>query len=103
LNWYRDLIVLADEVVVVSTGGYAASKMQTRNVWMVKRTLAAHGRALAAWDGSTGGTGNCMRVINKVQLPFTNVWMQYFEQSVQQDDPPGAPAQRIDARGKRAA
>lgn len=55
-DYYEWLLERADEVVVVSPGGYAAYKMQVRNKWMVD-----HANALVSvWDGSPGGTGNCM-------------------------------------------
>jgi len=53
---YRSLIKLATERVVVNEGGYAAWKMQTRNEWMVDRC----DQLIAVWDGSPGGTGNCV-------------------------------------------
>lgn len=53
---YQKLIKLASERVVVSPGGYSAHKMQIRNQWMVDRCDIL----LAVWDGSTGGTGNCV-------------------------------------------
>jgi uncharacterized phage-like protein YoqJ len=54
---YRGLLGLARNVVVVSEGGYAAWKMQKRNEWMVDNC----DRLLAVWDGSDGGTANCVR------------------------------------------
>jgi len=47
---------LADGVVVVSEGGYSARNMQRRNEWMVDHS----DKVLAVWDGSNGGTGNCV-------------------------------------------
>jgi uncharacterized phage-like protein YoqJ len=46
----------ADLVVDVSPDPYAAWKMQTRNIWMVDRA----DRVLAVWDGTPGGTTNCV-------------------------------------------
>lgn len=37
--------------------GYAAYKMQLRNEWMTDRCDLL----LAVWDGSAGGTGNCVK------------------------------------------
>lgn len=53
---YHQLIKLASERVVVSPGGYSAHKMQIRNQWMVDHCDIL----LAVWDGSAGGTGNCV-------------------------------------------
>jgi hypothetical protein len=53
---YRRLLDRAAEVVHVCPPGYAAAKMQTRNEWMVDRCDLL----LALWDGSPGGTANCV-------------------------------------------
>lgn len=58
---YRKLIAAADEIVVVSEGGYAPAKMFARNIWMVD-----HCDAIAAvWDGSLGGTAHCVAYADK--------------------------------------
>jgi uncharacterized phage-like protein YoqJ len=54
---FNTLIKLASEVVIVSEGGYAAYKMQIRNEWMVDRC----DKLIAIWDGTPGGTGNCVK------------------------------------------
>jgi uncharacterized phage-like protein YoqJ len=53
---YRKLLDKAAEVVIVSEGGYSPEKMQTRNIWMTDRC----NKLIAIWDGSKGGTGNCV-------------------------------------------
>lgn len=53
---YNKLIKLASEVTIVSDGEYSANKMQIRNEWMVDRS----DQLIAIWDGSAGGTGNCV-------------------------------------------
>lgn len=55
-EYYRWLLSCADEVKIVSEGGYSAYKMQIRNQWMVNNS----GLLIAVWDGSEGGTGNCV-------------------------------------------
>lgn len=55
-RFYDWLLERADDVVVVSKGDYAAYKMQVRNEWMVDHCDVL----LAVWDGSNGGTGNCV-------------------------------------------
>lgn len=52
----------AKEVVVVCDGGYSAAKMQIRNQWMVDRC----NKLIAVWDGTSGGTGNCVAYANKL-------------------------------------
>lgn len=56
-KYYEWLLERADDVVVVSPGGYSAAKMQVRNEWMVDNC----DHLVAVWDGSEGGTGNCVR------------------------------------------
>jgi uncharacterized phage-like protein YoqJ len=53
---YQSLLQKASEKIVVCEGGYSAYKMQLRNEWMVNHCDIL----LAVWDGSKGGTGNCV-------------------------------------------
>jgi uncharacterized phage-like protein YoqJ len=53
---YNKLIKLASEKVIVSDGEYSAHKMQVRNEWMINNC----DQVIAVWDGSSGGTGNCV-------------------------------------------
>lgn len=59
---YQSLLECADDVVVVCSGGYAPEKMQQRNKWMVDNCT----RLFAVWDGSLGGTANCVRYAERV-------------------------------------
>jgi len=57
---FTEILAKCDEVVYVSDPGYAAWKMQKRNVWMVDQ-VGKDGIVLAVWDGSqSGGTFNCV-------------------------------------------
>jgi uncharacterized phage-like protein YoqJ len=58
---YLKLIYYA-QVEVICQGFYAAWKMQKRNEWMVDRCDLL----IAVWDGSKGGTGNCVEYARKV-------------------------------------
>lgn len=49
-------------VKIVCEGGYAAWKMQKRNEWMVDNCDIL----VAVWDGTPGGTGNCVAYAKKV-------------------------------------
>lgn len=69
---YERLLSKASEVIVVSPGGYASFKMQKRNEWLVDHSELL----IACWDGSDGGTGNCVkyaekmgREIHRLELP----------------------------------
>lgn len=72
---YRHLMRLAADVVVVSMGSYSAEKMQVRNEWMVDNSQGV----LALWNGTPGGTANCVRYAKKVSKPIFNVWPGWEE------------------------
>lgn len=58
--WQR-IIDAADEVVYVSEEDYKPYLMQKRNEWMVDKA----DYVIAVWDGSNGGTGNCIKYAQK--------------------------------------
>ena len=58
---YKNLILRSEKVVTVCEGGYAAFKMQMRNCAMIDRLLNEEDRLVSCWDGSPGGTGNCVQ------------------------------------------
>jgi len=60
---YHKLLKLASEVVIISPGGYSHDKMQIRNQWMVDHC----DKLIAVWDGSSGGTGNCVGYAKSVK------------------------------------
>lgn len=61
-KFYRDIVERCSQTVIVSPGEYSGYKMQVRNEWMVDNCDLL----IAAWDGSVGGTGNCVRYAEKV-------------------------------------
>lgn len=67
---YRKLLDRAKYVKIISPGGYAPEKMHVRNEWMVHRC----DRLCALWDGSPGGTANCVRYAEKRKRPVDYVW-----------------------------
>lgn len=76
---YKKIISRADDVRYICDPGYAPWKMQRRNEWMVDHS---HG-VIALWDGSEGGTGNCIRYAQKVGKPIYNQWDRYNEKEVE--------------------
>lgn len=70
---YKWLLSKASNVVYTAEPGYAAWKMQHRN----ERMVDACDRVLALWDGSKGGTGNCIAYAEKVGKPIINLWEEY--------------------------
>lgn len=70
---YQELLSGASEVVVVSEGEYAPWKMQVRNKWMVDNCDTV----LAIWNGTDGGTANCVRYAQAANKPIVNLWDKY--------------------------
>jgi uncharacterized phage-like protein YoqJ len=64
-----------DPVKYICEPGYAPWKMQKRNEAMVD----AADVVLAMWNGSSGGTGNCIKYAKKVGKPIVNLWDKYEE------------------------
>ena len=59
---YQKLLKAASDVVVVCEGDYRPFKLQKRNEWMIDRC----DELIAAWDGSNGGTANCVRYARSI-------------------------------------
>lgn len=56
VDW-QEIVDLSDEVVYVSEDEYKPYLMQKRNEWMVNKSEYV----IAVWDGTDGGTGNCVK------------------------------------------
>ena len=67
---YLRIVDRCHSVVIISEGTYRPSMMQIRNEWMVDHSDLV----LALWDGSTGGTGNCIRYAKQKSIPIKNLW-----------------------------
>lgn len=67
---YRDLLARAWRVEVISPGGYSAAKMHIRNHWMVDNSTLL----LSAWDGSPGGTAECLAYARSKGREIVPVW-----------------------------
>lgn len=63
---YQALLAQSAEVVVVTPGGYSNVKYLIRNEAIVDRVDVM----LAVWDGSMGGTGNCVQYARRVSRPL---------------------------------
>lgn len=70
---YHEILSNAAEVTIVSSGGYSAHAMENRNRWMVRHA----DRIAALWDGSSGGTGNCVRWATKRGKPIDQLWTRW--------------------------
>lgn len=69
-KYYKFLLGKAADVVVVCEGEAAGWKYQRRNEYMVDRNE----EVLALWDGSKGGTKNCVDYAVKQKKNVTNLW-----------------------------
>lgn len=70
---YTALLNRCAGVHIVSPGSYASVKMQIRNEWMVDRA----DYLIALWDGSPGGTGNCVEYATKRGTPILHLWKEW--------------------------
>ena len=61
-DFYNQLLSKAASIAIVSPGEYSVDKMQVRNEWMVDHCSIL----IACWDGSAGGTGNCVKYAMEV-------------------------------------
>lgn len=69
-KYYHYLLSKASEIVYVCDPGYAAWKMQKRNEWMCDNA----DRIVACWDGSEGGTKNCVDYAERQGKMVDNIY-----------------------------
>ena len=62
---YKDILSKADEVVIVSDGGYRKDKYNARNQWMIDNADEVY----VLFDGTPGGTADAMRRVEKAGVP----------------------------------
>ena len=72
-EFLHSLVRRAGEVILVCDGGYAPWKMQKRNEYMVDNCDTV----LALWNGTSGGTANCVAYAEKMGKPIINLWENY--------------------------
>ena len=82
---YRGILSDATRVVLVSSGPYADWKMRARNGWMVDQLKGPHDRLMTLWDGSLGGTANCVSYAMGKNRPGLvdrrwRQWLRYREE-----------------------
>lgn len=71
---YRDLLSRAARVVIVCEGGYDRDKLQFRNERMVDDSELV----LALWNGTPGGTRNCIDYAQTVGRRWENQWRHWL-------------------------
>lgn len=67
---YQLMLDNADGVNIVCEGGYSPEKMQIRNMAMVNDADVM----VAWWDGSPGGTSNCVQYAQQRGIKVINLW-----------------------------
>lgn len=70
---YRKLLDRAAHVHIICDGDFEPWKMQRRNEWMVDNS----DRLCALWNGTGGGTANCVRYAEDAFIPIDNVWREF--------------------------
>lgn len=75
---YRNLMKHAATSKIVSPGQYSAEKMQLRNQWMVDQIVRWKGKVIAFWDGTPGGTANCVQYAERMKVEVINVYQDYW-------------------------
>lgn len=70
---FRRILNAAAKVVEVCEPGYAAWKMQKRNEYMVDQSRLL----VALWDGTSGGTANCVGYARKQNRLVVNLWLKF--------------------------
>jgi uncharacterized phage-like protein YoqJ len=84
--YYKVLLNKAEHVKICSTGGYSKASMQLRNQFMVDDCT----EVAALWNGSAGGTQNCISYAMMVGKPYINYWPQYV-MALGEGAPPTSP------------
>lgn len=67
---YQFVLDMASLVHYVSPPGYAIWKFQVRNQWMVDNGTSG----VTCWDGSRGGTDNCLKYARFKGSHYDNLW-----------------------------
>ncbi len=73
--YYKALLTHAQHVIVCSPGGYTKAAMQIRN----QRLVDDCELLVALWNGSPGGTANCIAYATFRDKPYINVWEHFTE------------------------
>lgn len=75
IDEWHDIIAKADEVVYVSKDPYTSWCMQKRNEYMVDNS----NYIIAIWDGTKGGTGNCVKYAQGKSKPIITLHPKTLE------------------------
>jgi uncharacterized phage-like protein YoqJ len=76
---YHEIRNRCDAERIISPGDYSFYKMQLRNMAMVD----AADLVLACWNGTPGGTSNCIWYAERTGVRVVNVYQHYFPELVE--------------------
>ena len=71
--YYHALLGKAEKVIVCSEGGFNLAAMQERN----RRMVDDCDLLVALWNGSSGGTANCIAYAVYIERPYINLWDKF--------------------------
>lgn len=80
-NEYNSILDKAVKKTIVCDGEYSAKKMQIRNEYMVDNSDTV----VCCWDGSTGGTKNCLDYAKKMNKKIIRIDPNAYISVVQLD------------------
>lgn len=69
---WQYIIDNSDQVIYVTEEEYNSKCMQERNEWMVLNSEIV----IAVWNGTSGGTGNCVKFAQQKNKRIINLWKQ---------------------------
>ena len=72
-SYWKNIMDRVDEKVFVHEGEYVPWCMQKRNEWMVDNA----DEILAVWDGTNGGTSNCIKYAEKQNKEVYNIYSEF--------------------------
>ncbi len=71
---WQDIIDKSDEVKYVTEEEFTPYCMQLRNKWMVDKSDIV----VSVWDGSSGGTNNCVQYATENKKRIINLWKKEY-------------------------
>jgi uncharacterized phage-like protein YoqJ len=77
-DFYEYLLSKAHKITYVGTPGYSTKKMNDRNIYMVDQVKLHNGAMLTLWDGSKGGTYNCIQYAIKQSVLIHHAWSYWI-------------------------
>lgn len=71
---YNTILKSSYDIKIISST-FSINSYQNRNIWMVDNCTSL----LALWNGTNGGTNNCIKYAKTTNKPIKNLWEKYVE------------------------